>query len=137
MAKVWLARQQILHVNDRPIEEILVPEWGGTVCLRMMTARERSDFVLFVMGKMGADGKGTDPSALEAIKIRMIVMTAVDDQGVLIFTEEDEAALGAKSSDAINRVSEAAQRINGLGEKGVAVAEKNLEPSPSESSLLN
>jgi hypothetical protein len=116
-----LTRDQILAAPDLKTEIVAVPEWGGEVIVRMMTAAERDDFEskLFI-------GEGDKRRVNQAnFRARLCSICLVDDSGDRLFKVEDVDALGRKSAAALERVFEAAQRLNGMGEKAVDAAKKD------------
>lgn len=118
-----LSKQQILAAQDVLFEDVPVPEWGGAVRIKGMSSRERDDYELASM----SDLSGLDPNdkellnkmkeRMDNIRARLVAFTAVDEAGNLLFTEADLEALGRKSAAAMQRCYEAAQRLNGIGEK--------------------
>ncbi|QTD91759.1 hypothetical protein [Burkholderia anthina] len=119
-----LNRQQILAASDLQSVDVPVPEWGGTVRVLMMSGTARDALQAQVV-----DNKST--SKFEAA---LIVATVVDDNGAPLFTVDDVAALQGKSSAALSRVSNAAMKLNRLGEKATEDAEKNSGATPSDGS---
>jgi len=112
-----LSRAEIIGAQDLKTIEVDVPEWGGTVRLRMLSAAER-----FAVNEAANQGGEFDPAKFQTT---LIEKTAVDESGMPIFEKGDAAALAAKSSGAIARVFEAAATLNGLGAKSADVAEGN------------
>jgi hypothetical protein len=111
-----LTRASILAVQDLPRELVEVPEWGGAVYVRAMTALERDAFeASFVKGQ----GKRAQVSLLN-VRAKLVVRTIVDEQGNRIFEDGDAEALGAKSASAVNRAFEAAARLSGITEQDEA-----------------
>ena len=112
-----LDRDSILGADDRKIETVTIPEWGGDVHIRTMSGAERDAFEasLFV-GK----GKGENREAnMRNLRARLASLTIVDDKGDRIFSNSDVKELGAKSAAALDRIFTAAQRLNGLTDSDV------------------
>jgi hypothetical protein len=65
------------------------------------------------------------------MRVKLLVMTLVDDAGNRLFDSNDIAMLGRKSSGAIERVYAVASRLNGIGAQAEADAAKNSEAAPS------
>jgi len=116
-----LTRDQILAAPDLKTEAVSVPEWGGEVLLRMMTASERDDFEAKLFTGEG-DKRRVNQTNFRA---RLCAICLVDEKGERMFKVEDVELLGRKSATALERVFEVAQRINGLGEKAVDEAKKD------------
>lgn len=106
-----LNRSQILSAKDLPIEEVAVPEWGGTVFVRGMNGAERDAFELSVI-----DQKQRGKVDLNNIRAKLCALTICDESGERIFSENDVAALAKKSAAALSRVFVVAQRLSGMTE---------------------
>ena len=122
-----LSKEVILAALDLPLETVSVPEWGGEVLVRGMTAFERDEFEKSLMKEGDAEeGKPAkpvyDPSNMRA---RLCALCMVDENGTLLFSAADAAALGKKSGAALDRVFQVARRLSGLGEKDLEQAVKN------------
>ncbi len=120
----YLTRDQILGAADLPAEDVQVPEWGGVVRVRGMTAAQRE-----IYRQASKDNQD--------LATRFVAMVIVDDSGRCLFSESDIAALGAKSTVAIERVLKVAMRLSGLQPGAAEQAEKNSGPSPSANSPLS
>ncbi len=113
-----LGRDAILAVSDLPSVDVEVPEWGGSVRVRMLTGGERDAFEVSTLTRKGK----TFETNLVNMRARLVALTAVDENGARLFSEDDVTALAAKSAAALNRVFMAAQKLNGLTEEAVADA---------------
>jgi hypothetical protein len=115
-----LNRDLILESKDLPSEEVDIPEWGGSVFVRTMTADERDKFDYRLIESKKNSGGGVDNvSALVA------VMTVTDRNGNRMFTEADIVPLGRKSSGALARIWKVSQRLNALGPQAEEELAKN------------
>jgi len=106
-----LDKAAILAAPDMPTEEVAVPEWGGTVKVRGLTAAERDVFDTTCF-----DGNGK--LLVANFRAQLVVRTVVDDAGVRIFADTDVELLGGKASTAIDRLFSVGQRLSGLGNLG-------------------
>lgn len=113
-----LSKTAILTAEDLKHEDVQVAEWGGEVRVRSMTGTQRS---AFGDSLVGADGK----SDTRDFRLKLIVACAVDENGEPLFTVDDLDALSAKSGAALERVFNAASRLNGVGVDGVEAAKGN------------
>ncbi|MFO8014747.1 MAG: phage tail assembly chaperone [Phycisphaerae bacterium] len=115
-----LGRDAILAAEDTTTERLSVPEWGGDVYVRVMTAAERDAWEndLYARQQKG--------QALKNVRARLAVRVLVDEAGRRLFSDDDAAALGAKSGRALDRIFEAAQRLNGLGPEDVEALEADF-----------
>jgi hypothetical protein len=113
-----LTKAAILASQDLKHENIDIPEWGGVVRLRTMTGAERDAFEARSIQTHG-DKREVDMSNFRA---RLVAQTLVDENGALLFNENEITALGGKSAAALDRCFEAAQRLNGIGRTAEALA---------------
>ena len=104
-----LTKDAILSVQDLDTTAVEVPEWGGTVYVRTMTGAERDYFETAIM-KRSNNGQFD----ISGLRVQIVILTACDAGGSLLFDEADFDSLSQKSSSALNRVCEVAQRINGI-----------------------
>jgi hypothetical protein len=117
-----LTKDQILECNDLKSEAVSVPEWSGSINVRMMNGTDRDAFEKGLV-IVGPDGSRT-PNYSD-MRARLVALTAVDDDGNRIFSDEDVALLARKSAAALDRVCLVAQRLNGIGAAAEEEAEKN------------
>lgn len=118
-----LSRESILAAEDLPLEEVAVPEWGGTVYVKTMTGAERDRIEAAYNKEPGRD-----------FRARMAVATVCDETGKRLFTERDVAPLSAKSAAALDRILEVAMRLSAFTKKDVDALEGNSKASPSADS---
>lgn len=126
MAKI-LGREAILAADDRPVEEVEVPEWGGIVRIRKMDALTWTRLVHVLKGE-------EDDTRIRA---QTCAACMVDEQGELLFepgNEEDLALLLGRSHDALLRVSNAAIRFSQGSRKDVEAFRENFPATASEGS---
>lgn len=114
----FLSKDQILSASDLPTREVKVPEWGGCVKVKTLTAGERDAWEQSIYT---GDGK-----PVENFRARLVVATVIDASGARVFSDADAPALSAKSSVAVDRIFDEAQRLNGIGKKDAEQLEKNL-----------
>ena len=117
-----LGREAILGAVDLLHEDVDVPEWGGTVRVRMMTGTERD---AFESGTVTRHGKKIETNLVN-IRARLVALCVIDETGARLFSEADVVALAGKSGAALGRVFEACQRLNGLTGEAAAEAEDNF-----------
>lgn len=116
-----LTRDAILAAPDLPVEEVQVPEWGGSVFVRAMTGTERDAFE-----RESMERNGTNVTAnTQNIRARLLARTIVDEHGKRLFTDEDALELGAKSAAALDRVVDVAQRLSRIRADDVEDLAKN------------
>lgn len=117
-----LSKEQILEASDLKAQPVEVPEWGGTVLVRSMTGADRDAFEASMV-TVHPDGSRTPE--MRNLRAKLVALTLVDEAGNRLFDVADIPRLAAKSAAALERVFEAAQRINGLGAKAEDDAVKN------------
>lgn len=115
MSKI-LTRAAALEAYVLRTEDVPVPEWGGDVRIRELTAGDAAEFGNKVT-------KGEDKEAM----IVWIIGSAVDEEGNPLFedTPDTRAALAKKGASAIMRLGNAVLKLNGLLKEEVKEQEKN------------
>jgi hypothetical protein len=114
------SRDEILGKRRGRVEEVKVPEWGGTVFVREITASERDAFEASSLDKKGG-------AKMVNIRARLAVLTLSDSEGKRLFGDADVAALGELPASAMDRIFEASMRVNRLSKSDVDELEKNSE----------
>ena len=107
-----LTRDQIL-ASRLKVTEIDVPEWGGSVFVRELSAKEQE------MAEERVRSSGKDNAAWLAS------LTICDANGVSIFTDKDIPELSKLSGSVLTRVILAASKLSGLDEEAVKELQKN------------
>ena len=102
-------REAILSADDLPRESVECPEWGETLLVRTLTGAERDIFENSVQS--ATRGKGLD---LRGLKVKLVQLTLVTEDGEQLFESGDQLLLNGKSSRVIDRIFQVAQRLNGL-----------------------
>lgn len=113
-----LSKEQILNVNDKKMELINVPEWGGEVYIATMSGTAKDRFEASCMGKNGGMN-------MQNIRAKLVAASIVDEYGKLMFSESEVTKLGQKSAAALDRVFAAAQKLNAIGEDDIEELAKN------------
>jgi hypothetical protein len=116
-----LTREQILaSKQDRKPVACDVPEWGGTIYVRVLSARDQ-----MALSEM------TKPAEMP---IRILLHTIVDDEGRRILQDEDFEALAEESFPIIMRVFAFAAKLNGFSNKELESAVESFSQALDESS---
>jgi len=105
---MMLDRDTILAAQDLPMESLNVPEWGGTVHVRVMTGAERDAFEASLIA-------GGGKTNVANVRARLAVLCICDESGQRLFGDDDVTPLGQKSAAALDRIFTVAQRINHIG----------------------
>ena len=123
---IELTAAMIVAAADITIEPVEVPEWApkpGTkaiVYVRSMAMARKEKYVQSLRSIVGHGRKATVTQILEGSGAKLAAETMCDSKGNLLFKErsaEQIAALGKKSSKALERVIAVAARINGLSDE--------------------
>lgn len=118
-----LSRASILSADDLPIEDVEVPEWGGTVRVRGLSSAERDAWEESLMGPEDAEGKRKQ--TYENIRAKLIARSAIDEAGNRLFTDADVVALGKKGAAPLVRLYTVALRLSRLRKEDVETIKGN------------
>ena len=110
-----LNRDQILGATDFNFVEVDVPEWGGSVRLRGLSAAERDEFE----ASLGVTQDLTN------MRARLVVNCLVDETGNRLFKSSEAKELGKKSGTIINRLFEEVRKLSGMTDNDLGIAEGN------------
>lgn len=103
-----LTKEEISKAVDRKVETIPCPEWGGDVCIRVMSGHERAAWEAeHVKNKH-------DTAAL------LLVYTLSDELGNPMYQPTEIGLLKAKSGPVLDYLFAHASKINKIREKDVA-----------------
>lgn len=116
-----LTKEQILAADDLPRESVEVPEWGGEVLVRALTAGERDAFEAELTERRGKQIEVN----LRDVRAKLCSRAICDGDGKRLFTDQEVQTLAAKSASALTRVFEVAQRLSGLTGADVEALTKN------------
>ena len=120
----FLTKDQIISVEDLAHEDVEVPQWGGTVRVRAMTAIERDRFEQETYS-------GTSKENYDNMRARLVVKCLIDEQGNRLFKDEDAETLGKKHGAIVDKLFWIARRLSAVTDKQIDNLIKNSEPSPS------
>lgn len=127
----FLSFDEIIAKDDLKTEVVPVPEWGGEVMIRTLSAAERDDFEK----TLSKTRNGKVERNLENFRARLAALVMIDpDTGVLLVKNEKQARmLGQKSVAALERIVNAATRLNGMSEDDVEEMTKGFDEESDES----
>jgi len=120
----FLTKEQILSADDLPEEVVDVPEWGGKVLIRGMTGAERDAFEESIMVGRGPNREVNLRNFRAKLVARSIVDPVTKER---MFSDSEIAELGKKSARALQRVFEAALRLNGMTAESVEELTKSAQ----------
>jgi hypothetical protein len=118
-----ISREQLLAPASPVIEEVQVPELGGSVFVRVMSGFERDAYEASLLAAR-KEGK-----EFENVRARLVVRTVCDKDGNLLLTPADADTLGKQNWKALGRIVEAAQRLNRLTLRDLEELKGNSAPS--------
>lgn len=96
-----LTKEQMLGAQDLTVKEVRVPEWNGTVFVRMMDGDQRDKFEADQIANPHTN-----------VRARLVALTVCDKDGNLLFTEADVPAISKKAGAALDRIFAAAAKHN-------------------------
>lgn len=112
-----LTAEQILTATDTKHADVPVEEWGGTVRIRVLSGRERN--------ALEREATGPDGKASPLFRERMLVKCLCDETNKPLFSSEQVAVLAEKNGVVLDRLFDAALRLNGFKKDTVEELEKN------------
>ena len=113
-----LSAKDILESSDQNIEPISLPEWGGDAFIRTMSGTERDSWEMYASKQMEKVNNVN-------IRAKLASITLCDKEGKRLFGDGQVDALSKKSAKALNRVYEAALKLNKLSDEDIEQLEKN------------
>lgn len=113
-----LTADEIIAADDDNYNVVEVPEWGGSIRIRGLTAGEAINFQQQI----------SNSKAKNEVLVRMVAMVAVDEEGNRIFKGKEQLeALKKKNIRPFLRIQDAFLEMNGLGdEKDIDEVEGNV-----------
>lgn len=114
--------EEILALDDRPMETVKVPEWNDEVIhIRVMGAVERAkhETSLIESKDLTLDEK------MIKIKVNAVLLCACDAEGNRLFSDDQFDALAEKNADAIDRLYDVINRINMITQAEVVEEKKD------------
>ena len=112
-----LTRDQILTADDAGLLEVHVPEWNGSVFIRVMSVGERDSFE--------NDWTINKHRGLENFRAKLLQRVLCDERGELLFTVDDMPKLASKSARVMSRLFNKAIQHNAVTDADVEELAKN------------
>lgn len=115
-----------LLLSSRPLkfEDVFIEEIGAAIRIRELKASERDAFEQMVTR---TSPKGQQTVVTENLRVRLIQLTAVNEDGTPMFTQADIPALANLSANVVGKLFDVASRLSGLSASDVENLEKNSE----------
>jgi hypothetical protein len=126
-----LSKQQVLSSKDKETIVVDVPEWNDQLSQEQ---RDNGEVAQVIISRMSGDardrweascvGKNGGPNFVN-LRAKLVSTVVVDEEGNLLFEEKDIVKLGQKSAKALDRIIEAAEKLNKLSNKDYEEIAKN------------
>lgn len=125
-----LNREALLTKRELKTETVAIPEWGGEVIVRQLTAKERDDYEqAFITTK----GKNVQQN-MRNMRAELCVRSIVNEQGERLLQNADAAAFGQHPADVIDRIFAAAAHLSGMTKADQEELAGKSDTGPTESS---
>jgi hypothetical protein len=109
-----LTIEQILSALDSPVAMVTVPEWGGDIYMKFLSAMDREKWEIEVK-RMFDDNTQKKPNHIPvSIRASLLQKSICDENGKLLFAEADIPSLSNKSGPVIMRLFDECRRINAM-----------------------
>jgi len=115
-----LTKEEIQKAKDLPTRDVEVPEWGGIVRMQTLSGAERDSFADTVQQR-----KKGEVIELKGLKVFLLSLAIVGENGERLFSEADLDELNAKSAKVLETLFEIATEMNGIGEEEEEELRKN------------
>lgn len=120
-----LSRALILEAADLRTESVDVPEWGGEVLLRELSAAQMSEFKAKSVAAVDPQTRAVrDGVTLFGLSAWIVSRSAIGEDGKRLFTDADLSRLGEKSDKVIDRLGARVLEMSGAATT-VEETEKN------------
>ena len=103
-----LNKAKILAADDNKLDTVDVPEWGGEVCIKVLSGTDRD-----------ALEEAYSEQKMKNFRSRFLVLTLCDDKGGRLFTEAEVDDLGKKSAVVLARLFDKAWALNAFRNEDV------------------
>jgi hypothetical protein len=98
-----LSKSAILAADDSKKIEVDVPEWGGSVFIKVMSGTERDRFESEFVG---------DKKNVDMVRAKLVSKCLCDEDGDRLFSEEEVPQLGEKSAAVLDRLFHVCMKHN-------------------------
>lgn len=112
-----LTKEQILAADDLGLLEVQVPEWGGSVFIRVMSVGERDSYE--------NDWIKNKDKGVENFRAKFLQRVLCDQAGVLLFATGELDTLARKSAKVMSRLWQKAMEHNAITDADVDELAKN------------
>ena len=125
-----LTKEQILAADRKRTIDVPVKEWGGSVRLQELSASDRDmwESESFVMASDGQDARFNPKHA----RARLVVRCIVGSDGARMFSDDEVASVGSLSASTVQKLFNAARKLNAISEADIKELEGNSDGGPSD-----
>jgi hypothetical protein len=125
-----LTKGDIVNVKDIQVKKVNVPEWGGSIFIKVMSGTEKDAFELAAYDKKSP--------VFGKIRAGLCARCICDADGNRMFSDDpaEIESLGNRSGVALERIFDAARKLNKMSEKEIEELEKNFVSDPGAGSLI-
>lgn len=102
-----LTREEVLTANDAGCEKVELPEWGGVVYVRKLSAAEFPEMEAIIQARK--ENKLSNKDGL----LNICILTVCDAEGKRFFTDDDKPELEKRTFQALQKCANAAMEVNG------------------------
>lgn len=127
--------REVIDERRQPTREIEVPEWGGSILLRKLSATEVPKLIAMATSAFDQESRQLkDPGRMTQMLSLGIFWSWVNEQGgqVLINRDKDMEWLGTQPYELLDRLGDVINEWNGIKSAAVADAKKNSATSQSD-----
>jgi len=103
-----LTKSDILKADDLKMEEVEIPEWNGSVFVTELTGDARDEFEQYLAQLEEKRQEGN----FMHLRAALAAATIVDEKKERMFTFNEIKQLGKKNGKALDRIFEAANKLN-------------------------
>ena len=129
---MFLSKQAIIAADDSGYEDVYVPEWGGWVRVKRLSAAERGKIENMLVRIDGEGQQHYDGSRMRELFSAFAVVDPMS--GTRLFSDKELHYLGSKSAAALDRVYESATRQARVSKKDAAELAGNSPADLSDDS---
>ena len=125
----FLSARQILDLPTLVTEELDVPEWGGKVLVKTLSARERDEFE---SSMMTVDKNGRPKDNRANVRARLCQLALVNEDGTPLFTRHDIKVLGELPAAGLQRVFNKVNEMSAISEEDLEDMAEGFGSAPEE-----
>jgi hypothetical protein len=126
-------RSKVLNAKDIKVEALPVAAWDCTLELRGLTGAERASLVTRATIRETVNGAEVERVDSATLNPLLVIASCFDPEtGEKVFEDADAEAINNKSAGALDLVTTAVLRINGMSKDETAAMEKNSSATATD-----